>query len=801
MRLNSAVLLPLLCIAPGFGQANGAENQAVKRVVIIKVDGLPRGVLDQYIARSSRQTYLGELQSKGVSLDNFYTRGLSLSAPSWSMLDTGRHLEIHGNVEYDRYTLRPWDYLNFFPFYVGNALMRQEDMPAVQYLDQQFQERLKLGGEAPGPLLIDRFRPEQRYQGFQLLQRGIRWTTLQESLQTEFTKRPLRDLFDEWQTGFSMSDSVMLSVEQEMLVQMRNPEVHYLDFFTGEYDHVAHLAADRQVQMHVLDSLDALVGRVWANVQGSPLADSTLLVVISDHGMNTDDRIVSQGYNLVDWFNSAAGGAHHVITNRHPMAEFKLKGLDPFVSEVITPSRAATYLKGRSNEYPTAVLDLDGNERASIALRENGFNILQILSEQLASKRYTGIHRVALLNAFVKERDARRTAWEREAAEIEHNLATLRQRIGEHESVSKLGPQLKRPFRRKKSESEADQDLRRAYERLERWRAEERADTAYLVALQKLLSLTAADFDPGKFRTEEIIARKSLGGTNSIYDLQNYIAGPSPEGPILNNDGSLDMDASFRKVNYFEALSNIETRNQVQPGVAKKPIDFVAVRVAQDQLREAFGDPSLNDGVWLWRGPASQALVLTRGQGEIQIVPIENLTEDKTGHLRFDRCAWAEGFPLELFEDPDLQVPAAERTEWLSQWHSEREWLNAVYKTRYSNGIIGLTEQLLDPPDSADSQSARRRHRLRSDLLVFANNHWNFNVRGFNPGGNHGSFLRASTHSVLIMAGGNKTGIPQNAHIETPFDSLSFVPTVLKLIGKPDPDLPGPIIKEITPEK
>ena len=57
----------------------------------------------------------------GTVFENFYTRGISLSAPSWSMLDTGQHTIIRGNAEYDRYTGEVYDYLNFFPFYLGYA--------------------------------------------------------------------------------------------------------------------------------------------------------------------------------------------------------------------------------------------------------------------------------------------------------------------------------------------------------------------------------------------------------------------------------------------------------------------------------------------------------------------------------------------------------------------------------------------------------------------------------------------------------------------------------------------------------
>jgi hypothetical protein len=64
-----------------------------------------------------------------------------------------------------------------------------------------------------------------------------------------------------------------------------------------------------------------------------------------------------------------------------------------------------------------------------------------------------------------------------------------------------------------------------------------------------------------------------------------------------------------------------------------------------------------------------------------------------------------------------------------------------------------------------------------------ANDHWNFDVRGFKPGGNHGALFRISTHSTLMLAGGDKTTIPRAMVVEEPYDSLSFVPTVLALTG------------------
>ena len=224
------------------------------------------------------------------------------------------------------------------------------------------------------PLLIDRFPVEDRYQSFQLFQRGVRWRTLSEGIRNKF-RSPLKELFDEWQTGFSFTSSVNEQMERELIAKLNDPNVRYLDYYTGDYDHVAHLADDPLAQLRVIESLDAFVGRVWAAIEASPLAASTALILVSDHGINTVEGTFSQGYSLIDYFTSAAGGGHHVLNNRHALSEYKIKGLDPFVSEVTTASSDSSYLAGQSSDYPTVVVDMDGNERANIALRNNSLNI------------------------------------------------------------------------------------------------------------------------------------------------------------------------------------------------------------------------------------------------------------------------------------------------------------------------------------------------------------------------------------------------------------------------------------------
>jgi hypothetical protein len=744
-----------------------AAQAKVDRIVVLKVDGLPDDLVEKYVSETggdpgkdgrSRLPWLEHVfQKNGVWMANYYSRGLSLSAPSWSILDTGHHLEIRGNSEFDRYTLRPYDYLNFFPFYVEYARKHRVDMPGVELLDEQ-----------EVPLLIDRFPYDQTFQGFQLYQRGINWSTLRSSLKRTFTGKPVRDLFDEWQTGFSMSGSVYAQTERELIANLNNPRIRYLDYFTGDFDHVAHLTNDRVVQLHALEEIDALVGRIWNAVEKSPLAASTVLVMVSDHGMNTSPEAYSQGYSLVDWFNSAAGGAQHVLTNRHPSTEFKLKGLDPFVSEVITPSSESTYLFGQAAAYPTVMLDLDGNERASIGLRNNTLNILQVLLDQILHKSLTPSLRKAAIEAFLEVRERVRISWSDDLDRLGKELVALEERIGAEQAL--VASQPKKWTDAQRAEG-LDKVARRSLRRIEVWREEAQSYADYKAAMARLLTVSAQDIEAGKVRMEDLIPRKSFGPSNSRADIENYVVGPVAGGLVLQDLSRLDLERSFRRVNYLTSLASILVRNNTQAEVGNRPVDFIAMKDGEN--------------VVLW-SPNGEVRIETRMDGSLRYVPAG---------------AFGAGLPLELWEDPKLDTGSVDREEWLKAWHSEREWFQAVHAAKYSNGIIGIVEALIPAPSKTDTlldQYKDRKRRLRQvDMIVFAANHWNFNVRGFNPGGNHGAFFQSSTHAVMLFAGGADTGVPKGMRVEEPYDSLSLAPTLLTLIGKPEEDLPGPVIEPV----
>ena len=791
-------LLPLVALASSLVWAPCVWAQPAKRLVIIKVDGLPADFLARYIDRADPSTgryllpwFRRVFFDRGAIVENFYVRGISLSAPSWSMLDTGRNLVIRGNAEFDRAYPRVYDYLNFFPFYVGYARSHRADMPGVEVLD-----------ECGDPLLIDQFPATARYEGMQLFQRGVRWQTLGAGVKSRIAK-PVRQLIDEWQTGFDFGDAIMQQQERQLIAKLADPSILYLDYFTGDFDHTAHLTNDESVQVNELRRIDGTLGHIWTAIEASPLAGETVLALLSDHGMNSTPGVYSQGYDLVAFFNSARGGAHHVITDRHPRDQYKLAGLDPFVSYVRTPSEESAYLSDQ-RDYPTVLLDLDGNERASVQLRNSDLNEIQILLQQLSNPEASAPLRNAIADGVIRVIDRNRQAWSITVSQLKEELAAVHAAIDRERKAMASEP--RRWTKEERAEGRKLEADRRGAA-LEDQERDERGYSEYLASLERLLDLKAADLVRSRVRIEPLISKGVMGERNSVGQLQRYIAGPARM--TLAADGTLDEEKSFQRVNYFAALTGVRVRNSVERSLGSAPVDFVATRIPADALRGSLADADVPEfAVFLYCDPADEALVLAQHRGGelwLRYMPVTQASQDAAGSFLFTAGEWRPGLPLKIFEDPELKV-TGDHVQWLSAWHSEREWFDAVYRTRYSNAVIGLDEYFRpwEPESLATGEpllrrfTARVRRSTEPDMLVLANSGWNFNVRSFNPGGNHGSFFRISTHSVLMFAG---AGIPAGLRIERPYDSLTFIPTVLQLMGRPVAGYPGSPIAELTGER
>ncbi len=448
-------------------------------------------------------------------------------------------------------------------------------------------------------------------------------------------------------------------------------------------------------------------------------------------------------------------------------------------------------------------------------LRNSDLNMLQILLLQLKRNGLDVITRAAVRRAALRIIEANRPVWATTVAQLNAELAALGGAIGRQQALIRDDPKLSKmdfhPAR--------NQAPRRHLVTLDTWQTDERGYRAYAGAIQRLLDLKEPDLKPGSIHIESLVPRGVMGEPNSLYQLQNYVVGLSKNGMVVTADGSLDLDRTFQRVNYFAMLARVRVRNLVQRSVGIAPVDFVAVRVPKQALESCLGpaDRPDSDAVLVFGDDQHEALVLSRlreGKLWLRYSPVRGLAQDASGTIHLAPAPWDAGLPLGLFEDPELRVDGdpARRAAWLNAWHTEREWFEAIHGTRYSNGVIGLHEyfqrwqpaSIPAPFRVAEEQdwpvlqrfAERKRETTESDFSIFASDHWNFNVRGFNPGGNHGSFLRISTHSVLMAAG---SGVPAGLEIDRPYDSLSLVPTLLSLLGRPvGENYPGPVIEEIT---
>ncbi len=778
-RSNVCVLLCLATISLCAEPLPTKVKPAFRRVVILKVDGLNADLLQSQMrqlnpatGRSTLPWFSQIFDQGGTVFENFYVRGISLSAPSWSILDTGRHAVIRGNAEYDRYTGQVYDYLNFFPFYIGNARKHEVDMPGVEVLDR-----------AGIPLLIDRFQYGDVLQSFQLFQRGVRWETLKDALIRSVSGAKLSKLIEN--SGPSLEPALAKETETLLENGVEGSSMLYLDLFTGDVDHEGHATSDAATLLHVLKELDTLTGRIWTAIQRGPLAQQTLLVVVSDHGMNNVPGIVSQTFSLPDLLNSPEGGGHHVVTDREQLSDFKLKGINPLVHRVVTPSTGSFYLKGQAWQYPTAWLDIDGNERTAVHLRNSDLNKIHILLLQLSRNDLALTLRKAIAQDLRETIEKHRAEWSGTVREMDGELGALEEAVTARKQLLKHMPKQDRL-------TGGDLRVRRLKQELQAWESEHQDYAAYVSHLKSLLGFVPDDTREFTGKIRDLIPEMTLGDNNSVRDLEQYIVGPSPAGMITDAEGRLDDARSFLFVNYFRLLTAQIVKNNPQAQLSSRPIDFTAMRLP-DEKYEA-GMPEQQHAYWLYGDDDRQIVILQDSAGRLKLLPVSNLTQNESGRTKWTGQPWRPGLPLSLFEDADLKLPLGEdRASWLSAWHTEQEWFSAVHLCRYSNGVIGITEELSPlkglvpgPPGINPilrRYEQRRRELVRADFHVFASDHWNFNVRFPNPGGNHGSFLRISTHSVWMMAG---AGIPTQ-QVEHPYDSLNFASTLLNLLGKTPP--------------
>jgi len=811
MRLRRGVGRILLvatlgCPSGGASQAAAFPDRppSVRRLILLKFDGLPFELVQRYVEERDPQTGKSLLPwirrvfyEEGVVFEHFYTRGQSLSGPSWAMLATGRPQPLLSNVEWDRATGRMEDYLNNVLIQYDLLRGRRAHARAVEVLD-----------ERGAPLLEDLYEPEEKRIGLELIRRGTSWTALARTVRARFPHDSVEELLARVLGGPDSHEAFDMANEEHLLAHVRDPRFRYLSAFYTLFDHFVHTSNDEALIRELLRRVDRTVGRLYTAIREGPYAEETVLILISDHGVTTRPDVYSQGFNLVNYFTRAEWGGHHVLTKRANLHDFQFRSVNFLAQGFITPSRESLYLKGQAH-YPTLFIDYDGNERAMLQFRHSDLNVLHLVLRELQRQRPEREAR-ALRAFFFEVIERNRARWERECRDLREELWALDVWLRRLRDILAALPA--EPEERRK-------ELRAQMKNLAEYRAEYEA---YLRMLANLLALRPEHFDPRAVRAEDLIRPRAFGPPNSVYHLQNYVVGLRDGRIHLSADGRLDEAATFRRLDYLQLLKGHRVLNNVQPQVSPYPVDFIARRIPYEELRSAVHGTPLDtgyDAVWLYSGEERQALLIAKPspadpeQWWLRYVPIARLRQSADGRITFELREWQPGFPLALWEDEGLNV-AGDRRAWLEAFHSEREWIEATHATRYAIAIVGLYELLGKPvrtflsegyvekvraaerlvgatPQEDDAAPEalllrffeRRRRNMEPDLLLHANPHWNFNIRDFNPGGNHGSFLRTATWATWMMWGGRHAGLKRGYRVVRPYESLSFVPTVLELIG------------------
>lgn len=763
---------------------------ALPRLVILKFDGLPADFIERFVREENPATgrsYLPWIERvfyrEGVVFENFYVRGLSESCPSWTMLATGQRQSLKSNVEIDRATGRVEDYLNTILSQMETFMGRRVSPRPVEILD-----------ELGIPLLEDAYDFESRRAGLELVRRGTSWLALAKAGKEHLGLKSRDDLLLRLLRGTDTHGSLDAGNEKHLLDNLSNPQIEYLSAYFTVFDHNVHPDNSPDTLRRVAKTLDATIGRIYTAVRESARADDTLVVVISDHGMNTHPDRYSQGFNLVTYFTRADWGGHHVLTKRANLHDFQFRSLNVSATSFVNASRESLYLKGRT-QYPTLFIDYDGNERAGLHFRNSDVNLLHMLLIELKKNPPRPVTE-ALTQKFFEILDAHRAAWATEIQEIGQEMDAIQRLIARRREA--LNGRSGTTF-------EAQLEIKDEQVRLKNLQEYRTQYEEYRRTLANLLALRRETFSPSKVRVEDLIRPRTFGARNSIYQLQNYVVGWSDRGIALTPDGRLDEEASLRRINYLKLLTSHRVLNNVQPGVSPHPVDILAIPIPYATIAPAVRGTDLDTGedvIWLYRTEDHQALIVPRKRSAstegvwLKYVPIARLRQSADGTITFDRIHPQADLPLKLWEDPNLDVEG-DRAAWFDAFHSDAEWLAATHRTTYGISLVALHEyfdtsylSVLDPlpsdsPDEALLKRFTKRRRLNSrhDLEVFANDLWNFNIRDFNPGGNHGGLRRSSTRSVLMMWGGRNITMKSGYRVKTPYDSLMVVPTLLELLG------------------
>ncbi len=799
------------------------------RLVILKFDGLPPDLVDRYVHVEDPRTGRSVLPwidrlfyRDGIRFSNFFARGASLSEPSWAILDTGRHGVIKGNFEADRNTGSVNYYLDFVSYYADAARSHRVYPQAVESLDA-----------AGIPLLSDAFRFEQRDTGIQLVRRGTKFNDFLQIGLNPF-RGPVKERLGDLLVGVNFHRAYDDTTRAALLKALHDPTIRYVDFYSANVDEVIHDDNSETGVLAALREADRTIGQAYSAIVESGTENRTVFAVVSDHGLTFDlNGRYSQGVNLVSYLCRPELGANTVLAHDVPRANYTLNRsiFKPWVdtSAITVPPKS---LLPKRSDRVTCIIDYDGNERAQMQFRSPDLNRLELLVDAMRHGGLDQARRQACARAAMDIVRAQSAKWLDEAAQVRAELAATRRlaesyereladvdaQVAARRSAAEVssaplpsGPLLRAYGGRSMINATdywTDLDQRRKELHALVWRLHSYLDqyTEVADALALRAHSNSAE-DLVNAATDKLFGPFDLGDRPTAGDLMHYPIGLREI--TLDGAGNLDASASFMEINYLAGFTSLRVKNATRPDLAAAPVAFCATRIpcpsavhtAIEQGIVTPNEATSIDRAYLVYGDASSQLILfVRSDHSILASPVASFDATAgSDHVTFQRAGWRPGLPFGLFEDPDLQTDG-DRTDWLRSFHGDRAWLSATYRTATGLGVNNLVEVLGDDYHASFDEGMardatedlrllrrlelRRRDAMQADLFVHAAPHWNFDVKDFNPGGNHGGFGHQSMKAVFWMNGGSATHAAAGPLVVTDaLDGLDFAPTVFEAAG------------------
>jgi len=501
--------------------------------------------------------------------------------------------------------------------------------------------------------------------------------------------------------------------------------------------------------------LDDWIGEILAAVHQSERRDSTLVVLLSDHGLDFDPVRLNYSFPVNRWLREPQFGTHTVLAPVVEDTELALtvpvRGVD-FTRIYESPGSAfGPGVPQGEKGFVTAYTDNTGNPRFDAYLRNSDLNRLHLLLLETLRCRKQPELLDRIFPEFTISFSAVKDWLGNEIAEA-HRAA---------EGLSQIANSVP-----------TDTDAVR------RLNAESVAYRRTAAALARLSSIPTdkpgwLSWARSGFSIPKLIPKRYFGPTNSINQLKTYITGWDTPPQTRWRE-----PAVYRRVDYTRVFAETQAASANAHG-NEYPFHFFSTAVPLELLHQE-SDRPLRQAVWLvFR--SSEAVILESSQGEILYRPVRAVF-DEDGKIKFEpssdqsRDALGLSHLANRWMSPHLWVSHPAES---SEWRLAPLILAELFRDNFKAG---------DPVPGRDDiqEFAREFHfeQQRPDFRVWTFRGWNVNSNSHTPGGSHGNFTELDARTTFAVWGGQNFRLRRGELLPGAFLTSDIRSTVFATIGE-----------------